>query len=840
MKYLILNWQRPFTIEQVEEVLTTLAETRPRGNIVFEIRSEQGHGIQYLIGCEARFIGKVKAAFEAHGEVKFRDLTPQLKLSRSAENAKLLTDGHLLPAGSIVSGNGSYGNSRNGGEITASPDLLRMLKAPTTARLLKVSKNNLSLNTDISVSLLRSALSTMHNLHEQGATAVVQIILGAAYPPRSPAADQPDPNASWLDIVLGNTKKASSDQIKSMKQKVGQYSYEALIRIGASGTYAEGTLNSLTGAFRTMSSAGVRVGSVRIDPMDIVTAKIPWRLPLRLSVAEIAMSMLLPVGDEEYPGVGGIHPLNLDPPSWYYSPDKPWLDRTFALAGGSNLNIADGITAGNATAFDEPRLSISPKDSLEHTVILGPTGAGKSTVMLNLIMADINAGRSVMVIDPKADLVSDILSRIPEHRLKDVVVIDPSDDNAVGWNPLAVCHSNGRNATGSPELIADAILAVFREIFSENWGIRAQDILSAALQTLAGHRDATLMWLPALLTDQRFRDGITKDVKDQVALKPFWDQYDSMKESERRTMIESSLNKVRQIMFRPGLRNILGQAHPKFQLSQLFTERKIVLVPLNKGLIGADSARLLGSLLVGMTWIEVLSRANIPKQKRHIVSMYIDELQDYVSLPNSFADSLAQARGLGLAITVAHQYRAQLDPNLREGIDANCRNKIVFGLSASDASSIAHQAPELAPIDFISLPRYHIYTSFMVNGKGTGWISGVTLPATEALRLPAEAKALSQQKYGRPSKEVEAEIISALYPPQAETSNPAGVAGSTASTDANTASAKAALDPTGNAEAIAELKRSAANNDQAKQTVVGAKQRPQNSPRKGVDDEPES
>ena len=229
-------------------------------------------------------------------------------------------------------------------------------------------------------------------------------------------------------------------------------------------------------------------------------------------------------------------------------------------------------------------------------------------------------------------------------------------------------------------------------------------------------------------------------------------------------MIESSLNKIRQIMFRPGLRNVLGQAHPKFKLSELFTKRKIVLVPLNKGLIGADSARLLGSLFVGLTWIEVLSRADIPKEKRHIVSMYIDELQDYISLPGSFADSLAQARGLGLAITVAHQYRAQLDNNLKEGIDANCRNKIIFGLSGTDAQSISHLTAELMPIDFMSLPRYHIYTNFMVNGRATDWISATTMKASDPLRLPFEAKAMSQQQYGKPSSEVEEEILKALYP----------------------------------------------------------------------------
>lgn len=703
MKSVIMRWKRPFSIEQVEDALTTLAEIRPRGMIAFEIIGRGGKETQYVISAEDRFMPRIEQAFKAHGEVRFKHLDNITK--------------------------GEY---------------MRIKPYLTTARMLKITRTKLALNTEISAGMLRAGLAALGSL-QKGETAVIQIIIGAAYPPTFAPTDQYDVDASWLDVVLGNVKKASSEQVKAMREKTSQYSFDIAIRIGATGKREITILNSLAGVFRTMSSAGARVLSKEIDPEDITYNKIPWKMPLRLSITELAMCMLLPTGDEDYQGVAGIHPLELTVPDWYHEPTYPNLIRSFA-------------TAPDPAGGDDINLSISPKDALEHTVIMGPTGSGKSTVMLNLIMADINAGRSVIVIDPKADLVNDILSRMPEHRLDDLVVIDPADDKAVGWNPL---ESSSKK---HPELVADAILAVFRDIFSENWGIRAQENLSAALLTLANKKDATLMWLPALLTDEEFRNRIISEPLDQIALKPFWDQYNRMKESERRTMIESSLNKVRQIMFRPGLRNILGQAHPKFKLKELFTKRKVVLVPLNKGLIGTDSARLLGSLLVGLTWIEVLSRANISQEKRHTVSMYIDELQDYVSLPGSFADSLAQARGLGLAITVAYQYRSQLSPDLRDGVDANCRNKIIFGLMGSDASNITRLTKELEPIDFMSLPRYHVYTNFMVNGKSTDWISATTRKAGEPIRIPAEAKAISQTKYGKPSEEVEQEIIGALFP----------------------------------------------------------------------------
>ena len=191
-------------------------------------------------------------------------------------------------------------------------------------------------------------------------------------------------------------------------------------------------------------------------------------------------------------------------------------------------------------------------------------------------------------------------------------------------------------------------------------------------------------------------------------------------------------------------------------------------MPLNKGLVGAESARLLGSLIVGLTWTLALSRASIPAEQRHVISMYIDELQDYLSLPTDLSDALAQARGLGVGITMAHQYRNQLPPVLRAGIDANARNKIVFGLNAGDAKEMAAQAPELEALDFMTLPRYEIYTNFMSEGKTTGWIRGVTSKLPPSLRDPAELRARSQTSYGVPAETIDKDFLKLLKQTEAE------------------------------------------------------------------------
>lgn len=603
----------------------------------------------------------------------------------------------------------------------------------STARRVKISRPVLSLNTEVSAAMIRAALAAMTGA-KKDTECVLQIVLGAPHTPSTVPKRVPDPTESWLEVVLGSVHNASAEQRRTMREKAEQYSFEAVIRLGISGEHTTTRLNNIISAMRTLEAAGVHIRAEQETAEHLDKASLPWRMPLRLSVKETACFLLLPAGEEELPGTPGLHPKLLLPPKWYSEPSMK-ADRTFAMTLGS----------------DPKRLSISPKDALEHSILLGPTGSGKSTAMQNMILADIRAGRSVLVVDPKADLVTSILERIPEERKDDVVVLDPSDPAPVGFNPLAL--------PGDPTLITDSILAVFQELFSQNWGIRSADILSGALLTLTQIKGANLLWLPQMLIDENFRRELTAKVEDPIALQPFWNHFEAMKDSERRTEIAPVLNKLRQITYRPGLRNVLGQSDPKFSLADLFYQRKIVLVPLNRGLIGAENARLLGSLIVGLTWSLALSRANLAPEKRHTVSIFIDELQDYLALPTSFSDALAQARGLGVAYTVAHQYRGQLPPDIKAGIDANCRNKIAFGLNSDDAKDMAAQAPELEAVDFMTLPRYEIYTCFQSGGKSTGWISGKTLPPPEPIRMAAELKAESMKRYGVPAEQTEAELI---------------------------------------------------------------------------------
>lgn len=697
-------WSRPYKIEAVWEMLAHLAATSPRGAVVWEVRSKSGQ-ISYLLGVAARDIRNVEEAVKAHGDIQFHAMD-------EAERTPV-----------------------------------------TTARQLRISHPTLSLKTDITQAVVRAGLAALTE-NKGGTETVVQIVLGRGYAPSPVPANLVDPNATWLQILLGDAQKASAESRKTVREKAEQHTFQAAIRIGISGDGAFIRLNSIMSAFKVLESAGVRIRTENVKPADLNTAHVPWHFPLILSVKELANFLLLPAGEEELPGMPGLHPKLTLPPSWYRNPTNQKADRIFAIS---------------MDTINPKKLSISPRDSLEHCHLIGPTGSGKSTAMLHLILADIKAGRSVLVLDPKADLVTDILMRIPEERVGDVVIIDPSDSCPCGFNPLAF------KDYGNPSLIADAILSVLKEIFSDSWGIYTQDVLTASLLTLVEAENATLLWLLPLLTDENFRRKITANIKDRMALKPFWDQFEALRDTEKRTQISPVLNKLRQLTLRPGLRNILGQAKPKFSLTDLFYKRRIVLVPLNKGITGGETSRLIGSLIVGLTWTLALSRAGIPAEKRHIVSIFIDELQDYLSLPTDLSDALAQARGLGVGLTLAHQYRDQLPINIRSGIDANARNKIVFGLNSRDAKDMAAMAPELTAEDFMALPRYQIYASIQTNGRSTGWVQGKTLPPPPALRETAELKAMSQTAYGIPAEQIEKDYLNLFTVNNASAENPGGV-----------------------------------------------------------------
>jgi hypothetical protein len=363
----------------------------------------------------------------------------------------------------------------------------------------------------------------------------------------------------------------------------------------------------------------------------------------------------------------------------------------------------------------------------------------------------------MLCIDPKSDTARTFMERLPAWRRRDVVVVDPADPTGliVGFNPLA-------GARHDPWLQADLLLGCLRMVWQDSWGPRSEEVIGAALITLAQTPGATLLWLPRLLTDDTFRARVLAGIDDPLGVGLFWHRYAAMKEPVRATLIGPTMTKLQELFSRPPLRAMLGQSEPRFGLEQIFDENKIVLVDLNKGRLGSSVARLLGSLVIGTFWPLVLGRADVPAAQRGITNVYIDEVQDFLALPGDLADALSQARGLGVGFTVAHQYRAQLGEDMRAAFDANLRSKIYFTLDAADAAEAARRAPELDAADFMALPKFHVYANVMQDGHASGWLSATTLEPPPPLRDAEDIRALSRARYGVAASEVEADVLRSL------------------------------------------------------------------------------
>ena len=582
---------------------------------------------------------------------------------------------------------------------------------------------------------------------------VVQLQLGRRFSPQVLGRVEPQ---GWLELLgLVPVPSLSGERGRRMRAQVGRHRAAVCLRLGvraASPLRQRVLLQGLLGALRLVEGPGVRLRARTEHPAKLDAVRRPWRAGLELGAGEIVAMAGWPVGEGALPATPSAHPRVLPLPS------ARETQRAFATG------VAD--QAGE-------RLGISIGDALYHTVLLGPTGAGKSTALAHLALADIHAGRGVLLIDPKTDLVADILARIPEQRRDDVVVIDPTSSRPVGINPLARTQtarsgasSSGGGVSGggaSPELVADTVLATFKGVFAESWGVRVEQVLSAALVTLARTPEATLVDLPLLLTNAVYRQRlIAASGADPLGTGQFWAAYEALSEAQRQQWVGPVLTRLQPFLIRPHLRATLGQAAPSFDLGEVFTRRRIVLVSLNKGVLGAESARLLGSLLVGQLWPLILARAAVEPSRRHVVSVFIDEVQDYLSLPGSLADALAQARSLGAAFHLAHQYRGQLPAALKAGIDANARNKIIFSLSAADAAELARQAIDLEAADFQLLPRFGIYARTMHHGRENPWCQATTLPPTPPTQDALALRAASQARYGQDAAQTEAALLARI------------------------------------------------------------------------------
>tara|TARA_R100000365_G_C2745570_1_gene74467 strand:+ start:1435 stop:3576 length:2142 start_codon:yes stop_codon:yes gene_type:complete len=580
---------------------------------------------------------------------------------------------------------------------------------------------------------LYGALSRLQDDEE----VVLQLLLGRRHTP--PVRPRESLHA-WLSLLAGSPTQPTPAP-PARRHRDGQHGFSLSLRIGlvcATTARARQLVADVVGVLRVLESATTRIRATSSPAHHLNESMLPWRWPLILTSGEIVGLTGWPIGEPPLPLLGSLHPRQLPPPAT--------LVRTDRVIG----------TASAPGHFE--KIGIAIRDAAFHTHLLGPTGSAKSTVMLNLIAADMHAGRGVLVLDPKGDLADRVLAHVPKNREHDVVVIDPTNAAPVGFNPL-------KGPTHQASVTADTLLATFESVFAKHWGVRSADIYMSVFNTLAQVDGANLLWIPPLLTNPAFRRKILRGIDDPIGLGGFWEQYNAKSPAQQAEEIGPVLNKLRQLILRPGLRAMLGQTEPRFDLSDLFTKRRIVIVNLNKGLLGADAAKLLGTLLIGQLWTKILARGRDGLEHRHIVSVYIDEVHDFLAgIPGDLSDALAQARSLGAAFTLANQYLKQFTPAMQASVEANTRSKIYFGLGGTDASTISKHTPGLDAQDFLLLPKYHAYANVMQHGQNTGWISTATTPSPATISDPAAVYAAAHERYGVPATDTEQQVRDLIAP----------------------------------------------------------------------------
>lgn len=271
----------------------------------------------------------------------------------------------------------------------------------------------------------------------------------------------------------------------------------------------------------------------------------------------------------------------------------------------------------------------------------------------------------------------------------------------MGLNPLS--------GVKNPELAVDALLATFKALFADSWGVRTEEILTACLLTLAkaGGDTATLIAIPSLLTNPAFRRTVTAAVGEPLGVSAFWAKYEAKSPEQQAVEIAPVLNKLQQFVIRPQIRAVLGQVKPRFQLRDVFTKRSIVLVSLNKGIIGENPPDCSARCSSGNCG---RSPCPAPHNRRSAAtssaSTSMRSTTSSTAYPGTWPTPSLNPGPSASPGTwhIAHQYRAQLTTQMKGAIDANARNKICFGLSAPDAHDMAATADDLDPLDFIRLP----------------------------------------------------------------------------------------------------------------------------------------
>jgi len=543
--------------------------------------------------------------------------------------------------------------------------------------------------------------------------------------PQPRTQDQARPGALALFDLLVGRSPVSTEQLSAVRAKQNGPLLQARVAVavacGNPGRAAH-LLGRVSAVFRARRGSSGHLLVRRLGPDALARLGHGWRRAAVFSPAELVGLVGWPIGAPSLPGLAlGTAPLLL--------PDRriPTQGRPLGLATWPGM---------------EHRVLAQPiLGALSHTMICGPTGVGKSALITNLALADLREGRGCLVIDGKGDLADDLLARIPQERLADLIVLDPAAD---GPMPGLRVFGQGRD----PELTADLVLGVLRDLFADSWGVRSEQWLRAGLVTLAHDPTGTLGDLPYLFSDDAYRRRLVGRLRDPLLLAT-WAAFEAMKPGERANQLGAPLNKLNQLLGRRVLRTVLSQPKPSLDLTDVIRRGRVVIVSLSPGRMGAPAARLMGALIVHQLLVAVQARAAIAPARRRPFSVYIDEPRVLGDIPVPLDTLFELARGLGVGMTLAVQSVTQLPTAIRNAALTNSGSLIAFRQNHDDAELLAAQLSGLSAEGLEHLGPFEMIARVGLGpGDVAAPVSGRTLPPPSESSDRNSVRRASSERYG--------------------------------------------------------------------------------------------
>jgi hypothetical protein len=455
----------------------------------------------------------------------------------------------------------------------------------------------------------------------------------------------------------------------------------------------------------------------------------------KLSTTEVS-SLFHPPSLGSLPNTAVVLSKKTPPPRYLPTDDTQSDICTFGTVNFRDLSTKFGIKR-----FDRKR----------HMYIVGKSGSGKSCLLQLLVQSDMDRGFGCAVIDPHGDLIDELLTLVPKHRIKDVVIFDPSDSKyPVSFNPMAPVR---------PELrmrVASSFLDAFKRIFGGDWSPKMDHVLRYAMLGLLGLPGSNIMSLRRMLSDEIFRGYVVRQATDE-SVKRFWlrDFLARRREFEEGP-ISRLLNRLDDLLANDNIRQILSQDANTFDFRSFMDSGKIVLIKISKGSIGAQSATLLGTLLIWKIYEAAMSRSDIPAQNRRDFYLYIDEFQNFAT--DSLTEILSESRKYNLCLTLANQYLGQLTDSMRRNIFGNVGNLLSFRVGADDARLMSQEfQPNFSDGDLLNLPSREFYLKMSIDGQVQGGFSGRTMNLTRKEDKQSHVEACiksSRQAYCKSVQEV--------------------------------------------------------------------------------------